>query len=382
MPQPHDIICLSHLRWNFVFQRPNHLMSRCARSRRVFFVEEPLFDGGPPRLTVEQSEHGPFVVVPHFSRSMEPEKIQAHLPRMMDKLLEQQRLRDYALWYYTPMALEFTRHLTPRLAVYDCMDELSAFRDAPGDLLLLERELFERVDLVFTGGQSLYEAKRHEHPNVFAFPSSVDVRHFQKARQITTEPKDQAQIPRPRIGYFGVIDERLDLDLVAELARIRPHWHFVMVGPLAKLEESQLPQANNLHWLGGKDYAELPQYLAGWDSAFMPFALNDATRFISPTKTPEFLAAGRAVVSTPIADVVEPYGNRGLVRIADTAQGFAEAIEEQRREEPSIRIGRADSFLARMSWDQTWEQMSKLMDQAQEAPKAANDDSEKIIAAS
>src|SRR5690606_28943889 len=103
-----------------------------------------------------------------------------------------------------------------------------------------------------------------------------------------------------RIGYAGVIDERIDLVLLDQVARARPDYQFVMLGPIAKIDPATLPQRGNIHYLGSKKYADLPRYLAGWDVAMMPFALNDATRFISPTKTPEYLAAGRRVVSTAI----------------------------------------------------------------------------------
>lgn len=362
MRQLDDVICLSHLRWNFVFQRPNHLMSRCARSRRVFFFEEPMFDGSPNRLEVKRTEQGPFIVTPHFSDATEIQEAVAQLPKLASQLLSQAKIDRYLLWYYTPMAVEWTRHLKPALAIYDCMDDLSTFKGAHPRMLKLEAELFRRVQLVFTGGQSLYQAKRPHHPNVHAFPSSVDVPHFAKARLRGTEPLAQAAIPHPRIGYFGVIDERLDLGLIADLAELRPDWHWVMVGPLAKLSPETLPKAPNLHYLGGKNYAELPRYLAGWGAAFMPFALNEATRFISPTKTPEFLAAGLPVVSTPIADVVEPYGNRGLVKIACDAQGFVAAIEALCAEDPKPRRKRADAFISQMSWDLTWERMSRLID--------------------
>ena len=182
--------------------------------------------------------------------------------------------------------------------------------------------MLARADLVFTGGQSLYEAKRGQHPRVFAFPSSVDAAHFARARRATDDPADQAAIPHPRLGFFGVIDERMDLDLLAAIADARPDWHLVIIGPVVKVDPASYRERANIHYLGKKDYQELPGYLAGWDVALLPFAINESTRFISPTKTPEYLAAGKPVVSTPIRDVVRPYGMRGLVHIAATADDF------------------------------------------------------------
>jgi UDP-galactopyranose mutase len=363
IPQGSDLICLSHLRWNFVFQRPQHLLTRCALERRVFYVEEPYFDAnGEPWLQTETAAGGVTVVVAHLPNGCsdnDSATIQRHL---LDDLVVRERIDRYVLWYYTPIALRFTSHLQPDAIVYDCMDELSAFANAPAALKLHEAELFRRADVVFTGGQSLYEAKRHAHPNVHAFPSSVDVDHFGRARQITTEPHDQAAVPRPRLGFFGVIDERMDIELLAGIAAARPAWQIVMLGPIVKIDPDTLPRPGNIHYLGSKQYNELPSYIAGWDVALLPFARNEATRFISPTKTPEYMAAGKPVVSTSIRDVVRPYGQQGLVRIADTVDVFVEACEAAMAEDASIRLRQADAFLRQTSWDGTWAQMRRLIE--------------------
>ena len=356
-----DLICLSHLRWDFVYQRPQHLMERCARAHRVFFVEEPVVDRGPAFLDVQPRQGGVQLVVPHLPPGLDAtaaEQVQRHL---LDLLLREYKIQSYVLWYYTPMALGFTDHLAPLGVVYDCMDELALFAGAPSQLRQREGDLFARADLVFTGGQSLYEVKRRQHPRVWAFPSSVDVAHFRQARAWTSEPPDQAGIPHPRLGFYGVIDERLDLDLLVRVADARPDWHLVIVGPVVKINPAHLPQRPNIHFLGGKPYHDLPAYLAGWDVALLPFARNDATRFISPTKTPEYLAAGCPVVSTSIRDVVRPYGQLGLAHIADTPCDFVTAVEAALREPRASRIERVDAFMAQMSWDQTWAQMHILI---------------------
>jgi len=277
--------------------------------------------------------------------------------------VEEHDLQSYLLWYYTPMALPFTRHLAPAAIVYDCMDELSGFKGAPTEMGRRERELFARADVVFTGGMSLYEHKRARHRNIHPFPSSVDVRHFSKAREPQPDPDDQRDIPRLRVGFFGVIDERLDVALVEETAALRPDLHLVFVGPVVKIDPAILPQRDNVHFLGPKTYDELPRYLAGWDVAMLPFARNDATRFISPTKTPEYLAAGKPVVSTSIQDVVRPYAALGLVRIADTAKDFVEAIDLafQDGSQPAW-WKRVDDFLSAQSWDDTWARMEAHID--------------------
>ncbi len=369
-----DLICLSHLRWDFVYQRPQHLLSRFAKERRVFFVEEPIFRDGKGYLDVSQRDDGVCVVVPHLSNNLigDEQAVNIAQRKIIDHLFAQQSIREHLLWYYTPMAMPWTRHLNPVAIVYDCMDELSAFKGAPSALKYREAELFARADLVFTGGQSLYEAKRGQHPNMYAFPSSIDAPHFAQARSVTNEPADQTNIPHPRLGFFGVIDERLDTKLLDGVAAARPDWQLVIIGPVVKIDPADLPRRDNIHYLGGKQYKELPSYLAGWDVAMLPFARNESTRFISPTKTPEYLAAGRPVVSTSIHDVVRPYGQLGLVHIADSVAEFVVASQTAMSEDRAERLRVVDAFLARTSWDRTWGRMRELIDDCIVARRSAS----------
>ena len=360
-PGKEDLICYSHLRWNFVFQRPQHLLSRCARLRRVFFFEEPVFDAAAPRLEINTDPSGVHVVVPHLPQQTDVAAQRQELRELLDELIRTYAIRDHIAWYYTPMALGFSDHLRPRVMVYDCMDELSAFAGAPMGLRAAEHELMQRADLVFTGGVSLYEAKRRLRPQVHAFPSSVDVPHFAQARRITTEPADQGGVPHPRLGFFGVVDERFDRPLLARAASLRPDWHFMILGPIVKIDQATLPHAPNIHYLGQKAYAELPAYIAGWDVALLPFARNEATRFISPTKTPEYLAAGKPVVSTSIRDVVRPYGESGVVHIADSPEDFVVAAEAAMAEDPVERQAKVQRLLEGISWDRTWADMHDLI---------------------
>lgn len=364
----YDVICLSHLRWDFVFQRPQHLLSRCARERRVFYVEEHVSTEGQSRLEIQRSKDGVFVVVPHLSGTEAKEDCEALQAELLRELPGRAGISDYVLWYYTPMALPLARDLAPIASVYDCMDELSSFKGAPPEIVLRERELFGKVDLVFTGGQTLYEAKSNQHSNVHAFPSSVDVPHFAKARVIQDDPPDQEGISHPRLGFFGVIDERMDLELIAGIAEARPLWQLVMLGPVVKISPDDLPRQPNIHYLEGKPYADLPRYIAGWDVALLPFAKNASTKFISPTKTPEYLAAGKPVVSTSIRDVVRPYGREGLVRIADTVRDFVSACEAAIAEPFAAKLKKADAFLSHLSWDKTWTAMESLIDEAVAVP--------------
>lgn len=361
---PATLVCFSHLRWHFVFQRPQHLLTRCARDRRVYYIEEPIVEPGiTPHLRLD-STSPVVVVVPHLPEGLDAKQSAAAQQRLVDELMQTERIGEYVLWYYTPMALAFTTHLSPLATVYDCMDELSAFKGAPSALKHHETELMRRATLVLTGGRSLFEAKRHQHHNIHPFPSSVDVAHFAQARQFTVDPEDQASIPGPRLGFFGVIDERMDIDLIDGVAASRPDWHLVMLGPVVKIDPASLPRRPNVHFLGSKSYNDLPRYLAGWDVALLPFARNEATRFISPTKTPEYMAAGKPIVSTSIRDVVRPYGEQGLVRIADDVPAFVRACAAAMTDDAASRITQADAYLRQTSWDGTWNRIRVLLDAA------------------
>ena len=336
-------------------------MTRFARERRVFFFEEPIFDATVSELRISRDQ-SVYVCVPHLPAGLTPTAVTDELRRLLFELQIKFKIDRPVMWYYTPMALDYARDITSSAIVFDCMDELSAFRGAPPELLKHEAELLKRADLVFTGGQSLYEAKRERHRRVYAFPSSVDVPHFLSARRAKIDPDDQSAIPHPRLGFFGVVDERMDLDLLGAVATARPDWHIVILGPCVKIDPATLPRRENIHYLGMKKYEELPAYLSGWDVALLPFAKNDSTKFISPTKTPEYLAAGRPVVSTSVRDVVRPYGEQGFVHVADSPADFIRAIELALAEPPQGWRERVDRFLSDMSWDRTWSEMSSLID--------------------
>ncbi len=367
------LLCLSHLRWDFVFQRPQHLMARAAAGYRVVFFEEPLLaTSGGPCLRTRMAPEGVLVAIPLLAAGLDAAAADAAQRDLLDGLLAELAAPVAVAWYYTPMALAFAGHLRPMVTVFDSMDELSAFRGASPRLALLERRLLKQADLVFTGGRSLHEAKRGLHPRVHLFPSSVDAGHFRAARggpDPSGEPADQAGLPLPRVGFFGVIDERMDLDLVAGVADRRPAWQVVMLGPVVKIDPATLPRRPNLHWLGTKSYTELPSYLAGWDAGLMPFALNEATRFISPTKTPEFLAAGVPVVSTSVPDVVSDWEKDGLVEIADGPDAVVAAIAALLARPRQPWLARVDRRLTRLSWTATWARMRSLIEEASGAER-------------
>jgi glycosyltransferase involved in cell wall biosynthesis len=363
----HTLIVFSHLRWNFVYQRPQHLLSRLARHWRVVFVEEPMPGEAEQRLERFTPADNVEVWRPHVSGEAQGFH-DDHLPVLQGFIADavaQAGITDYWIWFYTPMAVPLAAELEPRGIVYDCMDELTLFRNAPRQLVQRENVLFKEADLVFTGGPSLYRSKKDRHPSVHCFPSSVDAAHFS---QVSQDHPLQAELPRPRLGYCGVIDERIDMALIEALATAHPEWQIVMVGPVVKIDPAGLPRHANIHWLGQQSYQDLPAFICGWDVCLMPFALNEATRFISPTKMLEYMACGRPSVSTPIRDVVEPYGH--VVAIAETPADYVAAcerilgwsIDQQRAHAAELA-----QAIARTSWDQTAQAMATLIDEADRA---------------
>ncbi len=356
------IIVFSHLRWDFVFQRPQQLLSRLAQHYRVLFVEEPVFDHAAPFM--EQSSPAPNVTVcrahtPILAGGFHDDQIPLLQPLLASLVPPGEQP---VAWFYTPMALPLLEQLHAGLVVYDCMDELAAFSNSPRQLLQRERALLNLADLVFAGGPSLYQAKRERAANAHCFPSSVDVRHFEQAAGRGASHPAQAHIPHPRLGFYGVIDERFDAALTAALADAHPEWQVVLVGPVLKIDPASLPRRANIHYLGQQPYQALPQLLAGWDVCLLPFALNEATRFISPTKVLEYMAAELPTVSTPIADVAQPYGH--VVAIAADAAEFIAACEAALAMPPAAAAAQRETMraiVAGTSWDVTADAMRALL---------------------
>ena len=355
------LVVYSHLRWESVFQRPQQLMSRLSRHRLVLFIEEPVL-GREERWQLDRPTRDLLVATPILR---EPERgfHSKHIPgliAMTRRLLSWRGVGPHVAWLDTPMAWPLARELAPELVVYDCMDELAAFPGAPPSLARHERELLQRCDLAFAAGPSLHRAKQALCRGIRCLPSSVEVDHFRRAENPT--PPDQAAIPGPRLGFDGVLDERLDRDLLDSVAAAHSDWQLIIVGPVAKIRPSQLPRRPNIHYLGRRSYEKLPSYLAGWDLALLPFHLNPATRFISPTKTLEYMAAGKKIVSTPIRDVIDLYGE--VVRIAPRER-FVAACEEALNEGAVQRERRMlgmTRLLAQTSWDATAHEMQRALE--------------------
>ena len=359
------LVAFSHLRWGFVWQRPQHLLTRFAREMPVVVVEEPEYHRQGADVRVRH-DHGVTVVTPLLPINGERYGFGNHVNGQIARLLEPfvRPGMNPIFWYYTPMALGAEpATIRPRLTVYDAMDDLASFRAAPPELRIREARLLSLVDLVFTGGPTLYRQRRDMHSSVHCFPSGVEAAHFSPAKAVPHP--DLANQLRPILGYYGVIDERLDLDLLAEIADLRPDWTIALIGPVAKIDESSIPARRNIVRFGQQAYDDLPAFLACFDVALMPFARNEATRAISPTKTLEYLAGGKPVVSTPITDVITLYGD--AVEIATTGQEFvaaAEAVLNRTGEADRQWRGRAARLVAAHDWDSIAEAMQAVMSRA------------------
>ena len=362
------IVCLSHLGWDNVWQRPQHILSRLARHYPVLYINEPelMQEPGPaPVLKKVAEEANVRAWQPFFpdDAGILARWRELYVEQVQDLLVAEgwahrsakgwQPARPLIVWFYTPTPYYFLERLAPALVVYDVMDDLSHFKGGAADLPEREARVLAAADVVFAGGRSLYESRRGRHANLHLFASGVEPEHFARALHPATElAPELAGLSHPILGYYGVVDERTDLHLLKALAAARPTWSIVMVGPVAKIEREALPQAPNLHWIGKQPYERLPGFLKGFDVCIMPFARNGATRYISPTKTLEFMAAHKPIVSTPVPDVVANWSD--VVRVAGDASHMVQAVEAALQESPAQRrqrLRREEQYVRRSTWD-------------------------------
>ena len=367
------IIVFSHLRWDFVYQRPQHLLSRLAKHYRIVFIEEPVYEADNTGVTISDPLPNLTVYRP-ITPVEQPGFDAAHMPYLAKIVRDIGAQYDSPIvWFYTPMALPLLEEFEASLVVYDCMDELSAFKNPPPCLLQHESKLLEMADVVFTGGPSLYAAKKNRHPNVHCFPSSVDVHHFRQALDRNAADASMRALPRPRLGFYGVIDERFDHAIISQMADAHPAWQIVLAGPVVnKIDPQVLPRQANVIYIGQQSYHVLPKLLAAWDVCLMPFAMNESTKFISPTKSLEYMAAELPIVSTPVKDVVDLHSD--VVEIASTTEEFIAACERvlampAAQQQSRIRLMR--DKLSRTSWDATGARMHELLVKAMHSRKVA-----------
>jgi glycosyltransferase involved in cell wall biosynthesis len=350
----YDIVVFSHLRWNFVYQRPQHILSRLAKSYNILFIEEPFQPNAENEKT--SSIHQ---VLPNLSVfNTHAENINATLKLVKENLGSQ--TIDIA-WFYSPSFVNALHIFSFDKVVFDCMDELTLFKNAPQSLIEQEKQLMSKSDIVFTGGKSLYSAKQKHHHNVHCFPSSVDRKHFEKAQNGIKVPEEMDAFSSIVVGYYGVVDERIDYELLEKTAQLCPTVDFVLIGPFAKVNPESLPSLPNIHFLGMRNYEQLPNYLKRFDIAMMPFAMNDSTKFISPTKTLEYMAGGKSIISTPVYDVVRDYDKH--IEIVENAEQFATAINKLICQHKASHCLKYREILDRTSWDNTVSRMQNLMEQ-------------------
>ena len=362
----YPILVHSHLRWDWVWQRPQQFLSRLSARHPILFVEEPLGadELTDPRATLREVAEYPNLRVLRtefpWSTMGSREQLDSEQKRLVKSVIASHLppvFESPVQWFYDPMAATtFVGEMEERLVVYDCMDQLSQFRGAPPELVRREHQLLAKADVVFAGGPRIHKAKRLLNANCHSYGCGVDVAHFGQARlEETRIPEDLALIPGPRLGYFGVVDERMDYDLISHLAASRPEWSVVIIGPTAKVDPALLPRHPNLHWLGGRDYTELPAYVKGFDVCMMPFAINEATEFINPTKALEYMATARPIVSTPIEDVVLQFSE--VVHLADSHDSFLQACERLLKDPEAERLERGLRLAERNSWERIVEEL-------------------------
>ncbi len=353
--QPYDLVVFSHLRWNFVYQRPQHILSRLAKSYNILFVEEP-FHPNP------ENENTSFInqVFPNLSVfNSYTDSIDSTL-KLLKETLGSQTIAT--AWFYSPSFVNALKIFSFDKVVFDCMDELTLFKNAPQSLIEQEKELLSKSDIVFTGGKSLYSSKKKHHHNVYCFPSSVDRKHFEKAQNGIKVPDEMDAFTGIVVGYYGVVDERIDYDLLEQTAQMNPTVDFVLIGPFAKVNPESLPSLPNIHFLGMRNYEQLPNYLKRFDIAMMPFAMNDATKYISPTKTLEYMAGGKCIISTPVYDVVRDYDKQ--IEIIENAEQFTSSINKLICQHKASHYLKYQEILDRTSWDNTVKEMYSLMKQS------------------
>jgi glycosyltransferase involved in cell wall biosynthesis len=262
------------------------------------------------------------------------------------------------VWSFTPDVSYLLDALTPRKVIYYCVDDFASFtgydrRRVQSD----EVDLCKRADLVVTTSRALQEAKKSLNSNTIFVPHGVDYEHFAKALCPCAEPVDLSAIPRPRVGFFGLIRDWLDLDLVRQVAAKRPAWQFVFIGGHDWSVDLSLYRMPNIHFIGGRPYGDLPAYCAHMDVGLIPFKLNELTMSVNPIKLREYLAAGLPVAATPLPEV-QAYSE--LVRIGAGPTDFTAAIEAALQTPPEARR-RLSEAMAAETWPTKMEQICRCL---------------------
>ncbi len=381
-PSSYPLIVHSHLCWDWVWQRPQQFLSRLSRRHEVLFVEGPVSVSG---LEASYSTRRHFSNFPNITvfqtfipdgRWHDGHWVDGERHRLLREALAgplKGRFDGAVQWFYDPMAVTaFAGRMNESAIVYDCMDELSQFKGAPPALVERERDLLRVADVVFAGGRKMHESKSRFNANCHFYGCGVDVEHFGRARDAKTSvPDDMAALSGPTLGYFGVVDERLDYELLAKLADADPDWNIVMVGPMTKIDPAIVPQRPNLHWLGGREYSRLPAYAKGFDVCLMPFARNEATEYINPTKALEYMATARPIVSSDVPDVVSNFSS--VVGIARSHDEFIALCRTALQSPDQQAVARGVQMAEDNTWDAIVAKLEAHIDDVLAARAAAQD---------
>ena len=356
------LIVLSHIRWSFVCQRPQHLLTRLASWFDVYVVEEPVFVDGEPALMSATHQNGVEVLTPRtreFASGFHDSQLNALRP-LLAEFMASRGLGEPLVWLTTPMALPLVADLEPLAVVYDCLDDVAAPGNAEPVRAAREKALMQLADIVLNGGPSAHALRHGTHPRLHCLAGAVDAAHFAPEHldgddvESSVAAELHRGLPRPRLGFFGVVDQRLDLALVAGLAERRPDWQFVMAGPVVGLDPATLPRRPNLRWAGLQRYEALPHLMSHWDVCLLPFVVDETTRLLNPTQTLEYLAGGKPGVGTPVPDLVSLHG--AAVRIAADVDGVVAAVQALLDEPAPARAerrARAQAQVDAGSWDVT-----------------------------
>ncbi|HEY8078820.1 MAG TPA: glycosyltransferase family 1 protein [Labilithrix sp.] len=352
---PADIVCLSHVPWSLALERPRQVMQRLACDRRVVFVEDPRAWHGRPRVSIRAAEHGAVVVSIRVPHELDAREVEQQHRAALEGLVRRLDVVEPVLWSYSPRAARVAASVGPSLVVHDCIDDR-------GDLE--ERALVAHADIVFAATDALFEAKRGMNVSTYPVPSGVEVEHFAQARRARVRSR-----ARPRAGVLCHVDDRLDLDLLARVAALRPELVIDVAGPIA-IPRDELPRPPNVRWLGRVPYADLPALTGTWDVALVPWRVTRRTTRLEPAGVLASLASGLAVVSTPLDAVVARHGGRVPVLVA-SRDTFHDAIDAALALPRDVKRIAIDALLARTSWDRTASVMSRLVSEAEMARDVA-----------
>jgi hypothetical protein len=386
MPALPVLMVFSHMAWNPGQGRTPQLMAALAGRWQILFVEAPRHAAGAARLESRAIRAGLTVLTlttPAPAAGFHDDA-QAFGVTLLREELAGRRLKIDIAWLDTPMAWPLAQALGIACLAYDCLEGPPASLQFDAALLhQRESALMRTAALMVAAGPSLFNAHRHRHANLHCVCSAVHAEHFSPASLELTSARArrghvlQSSLARPRLGYFGSIDERLDLDLLAALADRQPGWAFVMVGSVAGIAAERLPQRRNIHWLGEQDDALLPYLLAGWDLALMPYVVSEATRFLMPSQTLEYMAGYQPIVSTPVRDVQALYAPAVTIA-APQAEAFSSACEEVLAESARARSARLIDMariVARHAWANTADFVHGLLDEVLTSARSNNADS-------